>query len=439
MAWMPNGAGHCARARLCIEALEERALLTIAGFEMNLFADDGGVPGELISTDTVEVGESFFVEITAADRRQDATGLAGYPPGIRGLALDIAWNPQAFEEIDDPFDPASGIVTDSFPLFRDGKLDNSAGRIDDLQGAMSLSMSVGELIGEDEPERFALLHFRALVDVGASVLSMNLGLRQISMFPSVLFIKRSDFEFESQSITVVEQTESAPVASPPDDPPVHTNIDDQTESPVADPTSTNTTAPPDVKVNVYQGAGGAPAALIDSDAVDPDESFYVESIVEPPRGAPQPTGGSSIAVDDSTDVAGEIDEPSEATNPATRIAISSLPPFAGRAFDFAVGQLSVSRIRVNVEDVAVGLPPAASGVEDVVRAPHDAPRIGLTYGPRVLEAAAADAVFGTASTEELAPVASVHVDHALLQALASGLAAAANEDKVSDPFSPHPI
>jgi hypothetical protein len=412
MAWMPNGVGRCARARLQIEPLEERSLLTIAGFQMNLYADSGGVPGQPIPADTVEVGDSFFVEITAKDQREDATGLAGHSPGIRGLALDIAWNPQVFEEIDNPFDPASGIVTENFPLFRDGKLDNGAGRIDDLQGAMSLSSAAGELIGDDGPERFALLRFRALEAVGDSTLSMNLGLRQISMFPSVPFIQGSDFEFESQIITVAEPTD-LPVA--------------------------RTTSPPDVQVNVYQGTGGAAATLIASDAVDPAASFFVEIILEPPTVASQPTGSASIDAAADTNVWIATDEPTGTTSALARLDVASLAPFADGAIDLAAGELLVTQVVVDVHDVAVDLPLAAGPVDGARFVVQETRRIGLSYSPQKPEAAAADAVFAAAPTERPVFAADVRVDHALLQALASGLAAAANEDKTSDPFGANPI
>ena len=85
---------------LCIESLEERQMLAQYAFEMNLYQDAGGEPGELIASDSVQVGDSFFVEITAEDLRAE-------PLGLRGLGLRIRWDPQAFEEIDTPFDPAA--------------------------------------------------------------------------------------------------------------------------------------------------------------------------------------------------------------------------------------------------------------------------------------------------------------------------------------------
>jgi len=45
-------------ARLRLEALEERSLLTLGAFSVNLYQDAGGGPGALITDDTVQVGEA---------------------------------------------------------------------------------------------------------------------------------------------------------------------------------------------------------------------------------------------------------------------------------------------------------------------------------------------------------------------------------------------
>jgi hypothetical protein len=66
---------------LTFERLESRRLAASAEFNVNLYENVGGVLGDLIADDTVEVGDQFFVEITARDW-DPATG------GIRGVAFD---------------------------------------------------------------------------------------------------------------------------------------------------------------------------------------------------------------------------------------------------------------------------------------------------------------------------------------------------------------
>ena len=155
--------------RLRIEPLEDRQMLAQYAFAMNLYQDAGGAPGDLITNDSVQVGDSFFVEITAEDLRAE-------PLGLRGLGLRIRWDPQAFEEIDTPFDPAasdSPLVTSKFPLYRGGDVDNANGVIEWLQGSAFLAMGAGDVIGVNGPERFALLHFRAEQLAQQSPLSMR--------------------------------------------------------------------------------------------------------------------------------------------------------------------------------------------------------------------------------------------------------------------------
>lgn len=100
------------RRRLLIEQLESRCLLAIITGQVNLFEDDGGAPGPPIADNTVEVGDTFFIELVASDGRSPAAG-------IIGLSVDFGWPAGSFEEIDSPFAPAdatSPLVTTAFPL-----------------------------------------------------------------------------------------------------------------------------------------------------------------------------------------------------------------------------------------------------------------------------------------------------------------------------------
>ena len=90
MAGKPSPTQPPARARLRLESLEERWLPALAVFSVNLYRDAGGAPGELIADDTVQVGETFFVELLAQDLRSEPTGpssaatrRSGLPAGAR--------------------------------------------------------------------------------------------------------------------------------------------------------------------------------------------------------------------------------------------------------------------------------------------------------------------------------------------------------------------
>jgi hypothetical protein len=181
-----------------VRALEDRSLLAIAAFTVNLYEDAGSGPGQSISDDMVQAGDRFYMEILARE----------YDPliaGLRGVALDIAWDPTVFQEIDtafDPGDPTSPLVTPDFPLFRSGELDNSAGTIEDLGGSAFLSSGDGRAIGNATSERFSLLHFQAIQVAEESQFSIRQGLSSIVTVP-VLGLESADLYFEQPTITVL--------------------------------------------------------------------------------------------------------------------------------------------------------------------------------------------------------------------------------------------
>ena len=176
---------------LHVEQLEPRLCAVVAAFTVNLYEDAGGVPGDLIADDTVEVGEAFFVEIMARELHPLAAGL-------RAVALDITWDPDVLEEIDSPFDPRQ-VVTRNLPAVTSGRLDNDAGVIHNLS-AYSVS-KYGRPIGNLRPERFALLHFLAQQPAEDSLLSMDQGRSGIVPIP-VASLKGAGLYFEPQTITV---------------------------------------------------------------------------------------------------------------------------------------------------------------------------------------------------------------------------------------------
>jgi hypothetical protein len=121
---------------------------SVVQVRLNLLADDGGNPGELIANNQIGVNKSFFVEILVADLRGNAVG-------VNGLGLDLAWDGFILESIN--FDPSLDI-TSQFPLLQDGTLVYD-GFIDDLSGGSLPEFELGQAIGVNQLERFALLHF----------------------------------------------------------------------------------------------------------------------------------------------------------------------------------------------------------------------------------------------------------------------------------------
>ena len=119
---------------------------------LNLLADNNGIAGEIISNDQVGLNRSFFVEIQVGDLRGNAAG-------VNGLGLNLAWDGLILESIDTPFDPTN-IITANFPLLQDGTLDNSSGLINNLSGGSLPAFELGQAIGVNQLERFALLRFQ---------------------------------------------------------------------------------------------------------------------------------------------------------------------------------------------------------------------------------------------------------------------------------------
>ncbi|PZV25436.1 MAG: hypothetical protein DCF12_14945 [Snowella sp.] len=126
----------------------EADLPGVVQVRLNLLADDGGTPGELIANNQIGVNKYFFVEILVADLRGNAVG-------VNGLGLDLAWDGFILESID--FDPALAINS-NFVLLSDGSLDYD-GLISNLSGGSLPEFELGQAIGVNQLERFALLRF----------------------------------------------------------------------------------------------------------------------------------------------------------------------------------------------------------------------------------------------------------------------------------------
>ncbi|WP_290599713.1 cadherin domain-containing protein [Anabaena sp. AL93] len=126
--------------------------------KIQLFADNDGLISDAV--DSVMAGNSFYAQILVGDFRSDAVGLIGFLSSIQ-------WNPSILESLDDPFNPDE-VITSNFPAVFGGNLDNTLGRIGDLEAGALPAFDFGQAIGVDKLEPFATLHFLAKADVTAS-------------------------------------------------------------------------------------------------------------------------------------------------------------------------------------------------------------------------------------------------------------------------------
>ena len=209
-AWLPASApARPAGRRWRFEALEDRRLLAAQyDFAVNLYADAGGVPGELLAGDTVQAGESFFVEITAEDLRPGGLGL-------RSMGLHVGWDPQVLREIDEPFDPrdpadhADDLVVPVGASRRAGQ----RSRPDQVLDRRAFASGAGRAIGA-AARTVCLLHFRALQAAEYTPLFLEQPSGAIGFIPMKRPFSLDELVFESQLITVTPS--SVTPALPPD-------------------------------------------------------------------------------------------------------------------------------------------------------------------------------------------------------------------------------
>ena len=158
----------------CVIVNDDAPPASTVRLRADFYADNGGTPGSLIANGTVFVGQTFFVIVRVADQRSQ-------PAGFVSLAADLAWTPAKLEEIDNPFDPSTRLVTSAFPLYRGGSLSNQTGSIDELKGGSVPGGGVGQAIGVGAFEAFSVLYFRAeeaaddmplLVTIGSNGMAM---------------------------------------------------------------------------------------------------------------------------------------------------------------------------------------------------------------------------------------------------------------------------
>ena len=279
------------KSRLQFERLEDRSLLAVAAFAFNLYHDEGGVPGLPLAEDTVEVGQSFFAQITAQE----------YDPGFSGLgavSVDVAWDADVLSIVE-PFDPRDA-VTSNLPLFVggrllqedssirpfavDGQIRQNVGTIDALGGSAFPAYDIGRPIGSDGDDRyvkaqflgysttddhFAWLHFRA-EQAGQALLTMRQNQLGIVTLPTSS-LSSKQLHFELQAVTVIPASESAEISLPTSEVPL---LDIVAES--VSERASELTVVPDEPVVITPGF----AAVADS--VPCFEEFSAASVQEPP-------------------------------------------------------------------------------------------------------------------------------------------------------------
>ena len=202
---MRNTTQHQRRRGLRHETLETRQLLALAAFNFNLYRDNNGSPGSLISQDQVHVGDRFFVEIAAEEFDSHAAGIAG-------ISLDLNWDPAVLQVVEEDFAP-NKIITDRMPLLRDGFLRNPRGGIDNLSALSLASLGSGENIGNGHSEPFAMIPFIAIAPANDTLLRMQTGGSQIVLESSEA-LWPEHIRFERQAVHVLP-AEQAVVTSDP--------------------------------------------------------------------------------------------------------------------------------------------------------------------------------------------------------------------------------
>ena len=223
--------------------------MTLKG-NINLLADNNGVPGETLTADQIKQNESFFVELEVGDFRENATG-------VIGLALDLEWDASVLEALDTE---VTQTITESLPLQKQGTINNENGLIDDLGGGAIPAFNFGSAVGINQLERFALLRFKSEVDSPTGSLNMT-----VADPGSVAFADGMPFE---------GSTELAAVDLEPDTP---------------------ISAKLQIDTLFWSDNDGVPGEVISSGEVGVNDSFFVELKVADVR--ENPAGIIGLALD----------------------------------------------------------------------------------------------------------------------------------------------
>ena len=158
---------------------------------LNLLADNNGVAGEALTQDRIAVNDSFFVEIEVADVRDNSAG-------VIGLALDIEWDAAILEA-------SETEITDQLPFNPQGTIDNETGLIAALGAGAIPNFDLGEAVGIDTLERFALIRFQGELASDAPIpLTVTVSDPRNVAFADGTPFDSDGVEIEAQTIEVVQ-------------------------------------------------------------------------------------------------------------------------------------------------------------------------------------------------------------------------------------------
>ena len=137
-------------------------------FDLQLLEDNAGVPGAPIANNTVEVGDSFFLQILMGE----TTDGNNTPTGIAISAVDIVFDPTGVQNLDIPFPPLNAnsdsipltslAITSNFPVLRTVQTStdaNTTGLLESLGGG--IIQGLGSPIGVNELADFSQTQYEA--------------------------------------------------------------------------------------------------------------------------------------------------------------------------------------------------------------------------------------------------------------------------------------
>jgi len=140
-------------------------------FDIRLREDISGEAGAILENDLVNLGSPFFLEVVGGDFRSDATGLMS-------TLLEVNYNPDLLQNLDDFNTLPSAILTSKFAAIRTGEINENTGLITLLGGGALPSWGVGDAVGIGELESIALLNFEPLTDASQFTINLNINLSQ---------------------------------------------------------------------------------------------------------------------------------------------------------------------------------------------------------------------------------------------------------------------
>ena len=137
-------------------------------FDLQLLEDNGGVPGSPIANNTVDLGDTFFLQILMGE----TTDGANTPTGVAISAVDIMFDPTGVQNLDIPFPPLNAnsdtipidslALTTNFPVLRTVLTStdaNTTGMLESLGGGSF--QGLGSPIGVNELANFSQTQYEA--------------------------------------------------------------------------------------------------------------------------------------------------------------------------------------------------------------------------------------------------------------------------------------